>query len=40
MKRNLEHGSRLYLMRLGATEENHPKQLSTESARKHHTVFF
>lgn len=32
-------GSKLYLMCLRAAEENHPRQLSTESARKYHTFF-
>lgn len=32
--------SKLYLMVIGATEENHRRQPSTESARKYHTRFF
>lgn len=33
-------GSKLYLISLGATKENHLRQLTTESARKYHAFFF
>lgn len=36
----LQDGFKLDLMCLGATEENHLRQLRKESARKDHTVFF